>query len=169
MFSKKIIYGCEGRGDADKPYLTRYTVFESKPFQIALHVFHRSDADALHDHPWNFLSIILWRGYNEVTRTAPHCPDCKSKMVYMAGINQYYCPEFEFCNFHCYLPAVRIKSRKYPGMFLFRKATHSHRVELVNNKKAVTLVFMGKRWREWGFFTSKGWQQWQRYFFDNRC
>jgi hypothetical protein len=54
-------------------------------------------------------------------------------------------------------------------MILFRRGTHRHRVELIDGKKAVTLVFMGKRWREWGFFTSKGWQQWQAYFKERGC
>lgn len=64
---KKIIYGCEGRGDGDQPYLTRYTLFQCRLFQLCLHVFHRSDHDDHHNHPWNFTSIILWRGYYEET------------------------------------------------------------------------------------------------------
>ena len=129
--SKKIIYGCESRGDHDQPYLTRYTLIERKNWQLCLHVFHRSDADEHHDHPWNFISLILWRGYVEETPVG--------------------------------------KKRKYPGMVLFRKAAHRHRVELVNGKKAVSLVLMGKRTRQWGFFTSKGWQSWTRYFIERKC
>jgi hypothetical protein len=127
----KIIYGCESRGDGNTPYLTRYTIIDKKNWQLCLHVFHRSDADEHHDHPWNFISLIVWRGYIEET------------------------------------PAGR--KRKYPGMLLFRKETHRHRVELVNSKKAVSLFFMGKRKREWGFFTSKGWQLWTRYFIERGC
>lgn len=65
---KKIIYGCEARGDAHSPYLTRYTLFECKYFQVMIHYFHRSDwTDDWHDHPWNFLSLILRTGYYEDT------------------------------------------------------------------------------------------------------
>lgn len=65
--SRKIIYGCESRGDADSPYLTRWTLLDTRWGRVYLHVFHRSDADELHDHPWSFVSLILWRGYVEET------------------------------------------------------------------------------------------------------
>jgi hypothetical protein len=36
--------------------------------QLYLHKIMRSDADReLHDHPWAFASLILWRGYHEET------------------------------------------------------------------------------------------------------
>lgn len=64
---KLIIHGCEARGDYDQPYLTRWILLKREKWAIYFHKFHRSDADDLHDHPWSFISIILWRGYNEVT------------------------------------------------------------------------------------------------------
>lgn len=131
MFAKKIIYGCEERGDANEPYLTRYTLLSRKSFHICLHVFHRSDAEDLHDHPWDFVSLILLRGYIEQTPSG--------------------------------------RKRVWPGMLLFRKATHQHRVELVRGEKAITLVVMGKRIREWGFFTKAGFVKWKRYFIQKGC
>lgn len=51
-----------------EPYLTRYKLFVTRWFGIYLHEIHRSDEDrALHDHPWDFTSIILWGGYFEET------------------------------------------------------------------------------------------------------
>jgi hypothetical protein len=55
-------------------YLTRWTLtgsrFHGTGGAVFLHRFHRSDADdALHDHPWPFVSIILFGGYYE------HTPD----------------------------------------------------------------------------------------------
>lgn len=67
FFEKKIIHGCEARGDAQKPYLMRFTIIETSKFAIYFHKFLRSDADDLHDHPWNYRSFVLWPGYNEVT------------------------------------------------------------------------------------------------------
>jgi hypothetical protein len=139
---KKIIYGCEERGDAQSPYLVRYTLFECKYFQVCLHVFFRSDHTEHHDHPWNFLSIVLWRGYYEET----------VEVVKWLGFWER-----------------KIQKRVWPGMFLFRKATHRHRVVLANGKKAVTLVIMGKYRRTWGFFTKDGWKAWKQYFFENKC
>ena len=49
------------------PFMTRYKVFRCRWFKIFLHHFYRSDEDPeLHDHPWNFISLILWSGYHEV-------------------------------------------------------------------------------------------------------
>lgn len=132
IVAKQIIYGCESRGDGKSPYMTRYAFPRIGPVRMCLHVFHRSDADDLHDHPWPFVSVILWRGYREQSAGA------------------------------------RLK-RKWPGMILFRPATHVHRVELVDGKRAISLVFMGRRIREWGFFTRQGWKLWTKYFAENGC
>lgn len=139
---KQIIYGCEARGDAKSPYLTRYAFPRLGPIRPALHIFHRSDADELHDHPWPFVTVILWRGYIEETP----CANCTLK----------FCP-------------LRQRRRVWPGMILFRRATHTHRVELVDGKKAVTFVIFGKRVRDWGFYTKRGWQFFLDYFKERGC
>lgn len=131
MIRKKIIYGCESRGDGQDPYLTRYTLLETRWGNLYLHVFHRSDHDVLHDHPWAFTSLILWRGYVEET------------------------PEG--------------KRRKWPGMLLVRKPEHRHRVILVGDKPAVTLVWRGPYVRQWGFWEASGWTHWQDYFRKMGC
>lgn len=140
LFQKKTIYGCEARGDANSAYLTRYCLIAGRFGQIAVHIFHRSDADDLHDHPWPFASLILWRGYREVVQGT--------------------------IDDRCY---ARVSTRKYPGMILFRRPTHQHRVELIDGKKAATLVVMGPYVREWGFITTEGWKQWRQYFREKRC
>lgn len=49
------------------PYLTRWTLLGQR-MGGELHYFHRSDyARAYHDHPWPFVSLILWPGYFENT------------------------------------------------------------------------------------------------------
>ena len=52
-------------------YLERYYLFlknrETFPFNIFLHKFLKSDPDDLHDHPWDFITIILRGGYWEHT------------------------------------------------------------------------------------------------------
>lgn len=73
FFEKKTISGCEARGDADSPYLTRYTLLGCRWFQLCIHVFHRSDNDEMHDHPWDFWTLLLKGGYMErVFTTRPH-------------------------------------------------------------------------------------------------
>lgn len=143
---KRIIYGCDATGSDRTPYLTRYTLVASKAVQVCLHVFHRSDADDLHDHPWPFASLILWGGYFEHVA----CDWCHG------------------CEFGgpCAWPSKR---RVRPGQILFRRSTHSHRVELIDGKRAITLVFMGRRRRRWGFFTRNGWQHWKEYLKERGC
>jgi hypothetical protein len=58
-------------GRDGSPYLTRWDVLGNRfgpGRKLFLHLFHRSDADeALHDHPWDFWSLILAGGYWEHT------------------------------------------------------------------------------------------------------
>lgn len=47
-------------------YLKRYTLVRTPFFKIYLHHILRSDTDRnLHDHPWNFVTLILSGGYVE--------------------------------------------------------------------------------------------------------
>ena len=52
-------------------YLERYYLFlkdrKTFPFNVFLHRFHKSDPDDLHDHPWNYRTLILKGGYWEYT------------------------------------------------------------------------------------------------------
>lgn len=54
------------RGD-NSDYLWRLKIFTCWFCRIYLHIFVASDDECLHDHPWNFLSFMLWGGYWEVT------------------------------------------------------------------------------------------------------
>lgn len=55
-FHRREIVNCELQ-----PYLTRWYLFRSVRLSFFLHWFHRSDEDrALHDHPWSFITVILW-------------------------------------------------------------------------------------------------------------
>lgn len=49
------------------PYLVRYFVFRSKWLSVYIHRFLRSDTDGLHNHPWNFATLLLEGGYKEHT------------------------------------------------------------------------------------------------------
>lgn len=136
----KIIYGCEGNGNFDIPYLSRYTLFRTKYLTSYFHIFHRSDSEDLHDHSWNFISIILWQGYNEVTWAYDNIPEIKKT------------------------------KRIWPGMIIFRKADHAHRVVLIEGKKAYTLVFRFKYVRHWGFFINNMfWTYWKEYYKQKGC
>lgn len=129
---KKIIMGCDAHGQGKSPYLTRVILFQVASFAIYFHKFHRSDGEDMHDHPWDFVSVLLWRGYVEQTPSG--------------------------------------RKRKWPGMVLYRPANWVHRVELLNDKPAYSLVFHGPRIRSWGFHLKSGaWQRWKDYFLAMGC
>jgi hypothetical protein len=135
LFKRKIITGCEERGDGDVPYMTRWILLETRFGNLYLHVFHRSDYRVFHDHPWDFVSLILWRGYIEDVRREQYIPS----VIYSV-------------------------SRKWPGMLLFRRAEHQHHVVLINEKPAVSLVFTRPKRRIWGFIIDGQWESFKEYF-----
>lgn len=158
---KQIIKGCDARGDGEEPYLTRWIICKFKHFHLYMHKFHRSDSDDLHDHPWDFISVVLWRGYIEETFI-------KSPRLVNTGYeNINNAPKALYSPLYKYI--TKRKKRIYPGQIIFRPATHAHRVELINNKPAYTLLINFGYVRQWGFFTKNYWQHFIGYFNDNKC
>lgn len=52
--------------DPDKVYLTRWRIISTPWFGVYLHAIHEDDGlRPMHDHPWNFIRIILWGSYIE--------------------------------------------------------------------------------------------------------
>lgn len=50
------------------------------------------------------------------------------------------------------------------GSIVFRRAETAHRIELFREPDfVVTLFLTGPRVREWGFWTRKGWIQWEQF------
>lgn len=144
VFNHKEVVNCNR-----EQYLTRWYLFRRPKIAFFLHLFHRSDEDrALHDHPWSFLTIILWRGYIEHTENIEACS----------------CGSFD-CNGASLVKRAR---RKWPLMICWRPAEWRHRVELVNRKPAVTLVIRFKERRTWGFWTKTGWMPWNKWW-QNNC
>ena len=142
---RKIIYGCDARGDKDKPYLTRWELFECKYFAIYLHRFDRSDdRSSLHDHPWNFITIPLKYGYNDGTYNGKE---------YASGNHDF--------------------NRKLmkPFRVYYRPSTHVHFVELLGEPelKAWTLVFRFKYIRYWGFWRNDVFTRFDEYFRKMGC
>lgn len=134
----KTIVNCDRQ-----PYLRRWYLFRTKPFAIFLHRFFRSDEDrALHDHPWPFITFIIWRGYIEHTQV------CKWP--------------------HCDRPSHKLANRVWPGMICYRPAEWRHRVELVNGKPAWTIVFRFRERRLWGFWERAGFIAWNKWW-QNNC
>lgn len=55
-------------GFGGKDYLSRWIIIpKNRFFNIYLHRFSGSDLRCYHDHPWYFLSVVLWGSYKEYT------------------------------------------------------------------------------------------------------
>lgn len=120
--------GAEGQ----PPYLLRWYVIPRNPwFNIYLHKFLRDDDDrALHDHPWWFVSLMVWGMYVEVTDEGRTVRSAPEPWRWFWGDR----------------PLV------------FRASTWRHRVELIKagtNRTPIpcwTLIITGRRTRLWGFW-----------------
>lgn len=116
-------------------YLIRYTLIDCPLFNLKIHKTLMSDPADFHDHPWNYVSIILWGGYTE------------EKLV---DIQVVHYPHTHVIN--------HTKSKWYwPGCILFRHGSRMHRLIIPENKYCITMIFTSKRWRNWGFMKEGKW------------
>lgn len=153
FFSRRVI---ETEGN---PYLVRWTIFSCSWFGIFIHKILRSDDDRdLHDHPWDFWSLILWGHYREYVPADWPPAFVKDEMIVKSKL----------CG---------------PGSLVRHKARDAHRLELmpeltldlvgpayVRTGKFIpvwTLFIHGPRKREWGFYTPQGWIHWKLYTGEN--
>lgn len=67
-----------------------------------------------------------------------------------------------------YIEHTKTSSKLYgTGTILFRKSEFAHRLEVY--QPTWTLVFTGRKVRDWGFHTPKGWLNWFKYKSTNSC
>lgn len=120
------------------PYLRRWWVIPRNPiFNIYLHQVLRSDDDrALHDHPWPSLTWMLAGTYIEVTFLRPRQWRDDGSLV---------------------------RTRRYAGDVVARRASTAHRLEIDPHGYAVTLFFTGPALRKWGFYCPDGWRYWREF------
>lgn len=127
--SKRVVISDRHSNDI---YLIRYILLKTNWFSIYIHRFMRSDHDVWHDHPWNFFTYIITKGYKESTIT----PDAKIRglMRETTGV-------------------------RLPGSLAYRKATATHKVILHDGpyfehqepEAPLTVCLIFKRHRIWGF------------------
>lgn len=117
-------------------------VWLCQQFDVAarVHEILRDDnADAHHDHPWSYLTVILKEGYVEV------------KPVFYNGIYNGERATF--------VP---------PGSVLFRRAEDWHRLEVMSPSRPAVTLFITFRYRQkWGFLTTPNAKTYYRDYFAN--
>lgn len=134
LWIKKTILRVKTEGNPI--YLIRYSLLTTPWFAVKLHRILMSDDECLHDHPWSFISIILWGGYHEITQTVINLGRLKPLKVL---VREHY----------------------GPGSILWRPSPWPHRLEVT--KPATTIVITFKRTRDWGFYTANGWVFWEKF------
>ena len=120
-----------------EPYLERYYVFLKDrnwfPFNIFLHRFLKSDPDAQHDHPWNYITVVLKGGYWE------------------------YVPTYDIFGY------INGEEKIWRGAGHIRRchAESYHRIEVEPGVDCWTMFIPGKKCRDWGFLDHDG--SWSKY------
>ncbi len=131
------VYHINGNNN-NEVFLVRYIFFKSKAFSIYIHRFLHSDADAPHNHPWDFYTYVVENGYQE----------------YFYDISKPIVEKNEFKSFW----TMSINLRK-PGSLAFRKATDIHRVILPKTytleeieQAPLSICLMLRRKQNWGYW-----------------
>ncbi|MBY0274704.1 hypothetical protein K2Z84_05150 [Candidatus Binatia bacterium] len=115
-------------------YMERYWLFRTRWLACRLHVILRSDDDrALHDHPWDYATVILRGGYTEITPNPFRLWD------------------------EPWRPIAQRRERIEPGRVLFRRVESLHRLEVPDGSTCLTMFFTRPKRRTWGFQTPQGW------------
>lgn len=115
----------------------RYSLFETERMSARVHHIATADHDtALHDHPWDFASVVLRGGYDEFR-------PWMSTPSWCSGVEAGYV------------------TRRNTGSFALRRASDRHRISSVD-ADTWTLFVYGKYRNHWGFFTQQlgkmGWR-----------
>lgn len=115
-------------------YLRRLRIVQTPLFGVYLHEMHAPDDDRdLHDHPFNFWSLILKGGYRERWSRFP-----------------------SVTHFH--------QTRSWKRWSFHKvEILEGHSISVLFEVPTYTLVFVGRRQADWGFYTKSGWIPWDQY------
>lgn len=118
------------------PYLFRRRLIQTPWFGVYLHDIFEPDSDQdPHDHPWNFVGVVLRGSYTEELHLIPHVD-------------------------------VTVKRRQTWKRWSWHRMTRETAHRIVEAEPGLrTLIFVGKRQKDWGFYTQPwgGFVPWQEY------
>jgi len=115
-------------------YLTRWHLIpRNRFFNIYLHKFTGNDGKLPHCHPWPSLSLVL-----------------------KGRLREYYISDYWIIeDKYKHLESMQTVRMILPGELTYRKATFTHRLELVDGPVWSLFVTFGKC-RPWGFYGPSG-------------
>ena len=127
-------------GEKGDTYLTRVhlTPWKHWPFKnrLYLHIFYRPDEDPwVHDHPFDFGSLVLWGGYTEAIWSKP-----ETQARYNYKIESFENEPF------------LVRGRRNWFSWKKVKAEHAHTIVKLDRTPTITLVVRGEKIRDWNFW-----------------
>lgn len=112
-------------------YLDRIRLVQTPWLAIYLHRFDAPDPGYdLHDHPWPFITMVLTGGYLEARADARDA--LRGRRVYR------------------YEHRRRFRPRRM-------RLTECHTITTLDKVGTRSIVLVGRRSRDWGFYTPEGW------------
>lgn len=133
---------------------------ECQLFGVYLHRITAADPGIdLHDHPWPFVSVVLWGGYWEERADARMA----SRFAGFAEINEAH---QAWKDVPGSAPRGHVGERRRWSVRRFRM-DEAHRITEVR-PRTWTLVVRGRKSRPWGFFQPDGWVDQRRYDYATR-
>lgn len=121
-------------------YLNRWGLSHDRIGGILLHAMEAPDPGVdLHDHPWWFVSFVLWGGYTEQRSLVREAP-------MLAQIAERFGPSA--------LRGVEVKRR--PLSMRSMRLDECHTITTLHRRTCWTLVIKGPRRRSWGFYLPGG-------------
>jgi len=127
-------------GNANSPYLLRWYLIPRNPWlNVYLHKFLRDDDDrALHDHPWWFVSFLIWGRYDEIVS------DDGTQAIYRNA------------------PSVAFRKAEHRHRVVLPRVIDIDETgkPVESRKPAWTIIVTGSKTREWGFWCPNGFVPW---------
>lgn len=150
-------------GGEENPYMLRWWLIpRNRNMNVYLHKILRNDADiALHDHPWDNLSIVLKGQYLERTLSP------EGLVEWLSYATKYHDKAQEhdgltaarnLYSAHDYQQTAYVRRA---GTIVFRRARTPHRLELIDGKPCWSLFITGPNVRKWGFHLAAGWRHYR--------
>src|SRR5215213_4963221 len=126
-----------------EPYLTRWRLIHTPWFGILLHKIESPDVDPdPHDHPWEFVSIVLKGGYTETVR---------------------YHQSYSLIRYGVSATTERFNKWKWLSIHRMHRGDY-HRITNLSKCPTWTLILTGPRRSDWGFLTpDRGHVAWRTY------
>lgn len=157
-----------GTGSNSSSIDRHITVPDWMPKLLLHHFMPQADERHSHDHPRGFWTLVLWGGYDDLVP----CDWCNSTGNMFWNSDHPDRRMDGYCQ-KCGSTGHVLGDRMRAGTLRYRPPEHIHRTR-VHPEGAWTLVLMGPKRREWGFWLSPTrWMEWQEYFkehgFGMRC